>query len=111
MSESEVATMLSLSVEERMRPLERIWDSLATASDHLPLSDAHRALLDERSAEHAKDPGDVMTREAVLAAARVGRRRASFEAHGRTPSAIRIKTRMTAKTENITSHRLLLPVF
>lgn len=70
MSHPDVAEILKLSVEERMRLVDLIWESLATNPSPLPLSDAHRAVLDERVAEHDRNPDDVVTREEVLAEAR-----------------------------------------
>ncbi len=72
MSHADVAEILKLSVEERMRLVELIWESLAANPSARPLSDAQRAVLDERVAEHDRDPDDVVTREAVLAEARRG---------------------------------------
>jgi hypothetical protein len=38
----------------------------------VPLGDAHRAVIDERLAEHERNPDDVVTRAEVLAEARRG---------------------------------------
>ena len=38
----------------------------------VPLSDAHRTAIEERLAEHQRDPDDVISRDEVLAAARRG---------------------------------------
>lgn len=72
MSDTDVAEILKLPVEERMRLVELIWESLAANPSALPLSDAHRALLDERVAEHDRNPDDVVTREEILAEVRRG---------------------------------------
>jgi putative addiction module component (TIGR02574 family) len=72
MSDTDVAEILKLPVEERMRLVELIWESLAANPSALPLSDAHRAVLDERVAEHDRNPDDVATREEILAEARRG---------------------------------------
>ena len=72
MSDTDVAEILKLPVEERLRLLELIWESLAGDPSALPLSDAHRAVLDERVAEHERNPDDVATRDEVLAEARRG---------------------------------------
>jgi putative addiction module component (TIGR02574 family) len=72
MSDADIAEILKLPVEERLRLVELIWDSIATNPSAVPLSDAHRAAIDERLAEHARDPDDVLTRDEVLAAARRG---------------------------------------
>ena len=70
MSDADVAEILKLPVEERMRLVELIWESLAADPSALPLSDAHRAVLDERLAEHERNPDDVATRDEILAEAR-----------------------------------------
>ena len=70
MSDTDVAEILKLPVEERMRLVELIWESLAADTATLPLGDAHRAVLDERLAEHERNPEDVATRDEVLAEAR-----------------------------------------
>jgi putative addiction module component (TIGR02574 family) len=70
MSDTDLAEILKLPVEERMRLVELIWESLAADPAALPLSDAHRAVLDERLAEHERTSDDVATRDEVLAEAR-----------------------------------------
>jgi putative addiction module component (TIGR02574 family) len=70
MSEAEVAEILKLPAEERMRLVELIWESLAEEAASVPLGEAQRAVIDERLAEHARDPDDVVTRDEVLAEAR-----------------------------------------
>ena len=72
MSDTDVAEILKLPAEERMRLVEMIWESLVSDSPSLPLSEAHRTVLDERLAEHERDPDNVATREEVLAEARRG---------------------------------------
>lgn len=49
-----------LPVEERLSLVEDIWDSIAADSAALLLTDAQRAELDRRLAEHEADPGDVV---------------------------------------------------
>jgi putative addiction module component (TIGR02574 family) len=70
MSNADVAEILKLPAEERLRLLELIWESLATQPSDVVLSDAHRAVIDERVAEHELDPKDVVRRDEVLALAR-----------------------------------------
>lgn len=72
MSDSDIAEILKLPVEERLRLVELIWESIAANPSAVPLSDAHRAVIDERLAEHAPDPNDVVSRDEVLAEARRG---------------------------------------
>lgn len=72
MSDADVAKILKLPVEERIRLVELIWESIAANPSAVPLSDAHRAAIDESLAEHERDPGDVLTRDQILAQARRG---------------------------------------
>ena len=70
MGDADVAEILKLPPEERLRLAEVIWASLAAEPSTVPLGDAHRQVLDERLAEHKKDPNDVISRDQVLADAR-----------------------------------------
>jgi putative addiction module component (TIGR02574 family) len=72
MSDAEVAQILKLPVEERLRLVELIWESIAAEPSSVSLADAHRTVIDERLAEHDRDPDDVVTRDQVLAEARRG---------------------------------------
>lgn len=72
MSDTDVAEILKLPAEERLRLVEIIWASLVTESSLVPLGDAHRAMIDERLAEHERNPDDVVSRDEVLAEARRG---------------------------------------
>lgn len=51
-----------LSVEERLALVEELWDSIAAAT---PLTDAQRAELDRRIADHEAHPDDVVSWEDV----------------------------------------------
>ena len=70
MSHADVAQILALPVEERLRLIELIWESLSANAAEIPLSDAHRKILDERLAEHERDPDDVVSLEEALVLAR-----------------------------------------
>jgi putative addiction module component (TIGR02574 family) len=70
MSDADVAEILKLPPEERLRLAEVIWASLAAEPATVPLGDAHRQVLDERLAEHEKSPDDVVSKDQVLADAR-----------------------------------------
>lgn len=72
MSDTDVAEILKLPAEERLRLVEIIWASLVTEPSSVPLGDAHRAIIDERVAEHERNPDDVVSRDDVLAEARRG---------------------------------------
>lgn len=56
MGRIELSTVLEMSISERLRLVEAIWDSIADHPDALPLSDAEREELDRRWAEYVKDP-------------------------------------------------------
>lgn len=51
-----------LSVAERLNLVEELWDSIAAAA---PLTDAQRAELDRRLADHEVNPDDVVSWEDV----------------------------------------------
>jgi putative addiction module component (TIGR02574 family) len=70
MSDADVAEILKLPPEERLRLAEVIWASLAAEPSTVPLGDAHRRVLDERLAEHERSPDDVVSKDQVLADAR-----------------------------------------
>ena len=72
MSDTDVAEILKLPAEERLRLVEIIWASLVTEPSSVPLGDAHRAIIDERLAEQERNPDDVVSRDEVLAEARRG---------------------------------------
>ncbi len=57
----------SLSVPERLTLIEAVWESLEDRQDEIPLSDEHRALLDERIADMEANPGDGLTWEQLMA--------------------------------------------
>lgn len=49
--------MLALPVEDRLRLIEALWDSLdEAATESLPIPDWHKAAVDERLAAHAREP-------------------------------------------------------
>lgn len=70
MSDADVAEILKLPPEERLRLAEVIWASLAAEPSTVPLGDAHRRTLDERLADHERNPDDVVSKDQVLADAR-----------------------------------------
>ena len=70
MSDNDIAEILQLPVEERLRLVQLIWESVAADPSSVPLGEAHRAVIDERLAEHERSPDDVVTRDEVLAEAR-----------------------------------------
>lgn len=70
MSDADLAEILKLPPEERLRLAEVIWASLAAEPSAVPLGDAHRRALDERLADHERNPDDVVSKDQVLADAR-----------------------------------------
>ena len=67
MKQSLVADILELPVAERVRLVEAIWDSIASAPEALPLTDWQREELDRRLAEFEADPDSGSTLEEVFA--------------------------------------------
>jgi len=70
MSDSDIAELLKLPAEEKLRLLELLWESLSASASALPLSDAHHAAIGEALAEHRRAPDDVLTLEQVLSGVR-----------------------------------------
>ncbi|OGA26182.1 MAG: hypothetical protein A3I02_07520 [Betaproteobacteria bacterium RIFCSPLOWO2_02_FULL_67_26] len=70
MSDADVAEILKLPPEERLRLVELIWESLAATPSAVPLGDAHRAAIDEALAEHRRNPNDVLTRDEIFSEVR-----------------------------------------
>jgi putative addiction module component (TIGR02574 family) len=66
MKQSLVADILELSVAERVRLVEAIWDSIAAAPQALPLTEWQRDELDRRLAEFEADPDSGSTLEDVF---------------------------------------------
>ena len=72
MSETDIAEILRLPAEERLRLVEIIWASLVTEPSSVPLGDVHRKMIVERLAEHERNSEDAVSRDVVLAEARRG---------------------------------------
>ncbi len=72
MSDADVAELLKLPTEDRLRLVELLWESLSSSPHTIPLSDAHRAAIDEELADHRRNPEDVLTLEQVLPEVRRG---------------------------------------
>ena len=73
MNDSDVAELLKLPAEEKLRLIELLWESLSASLSALPLSDAHRTAIDEALDEHRQAPDDVLTLEQMLSAVRRAR--------------------------------------
>ncbi|MFH0822598.1 MAG: addiction module protein [Pseudomonadota bacterium] len=64
-----LAEIASLSVDERIRLVESIWDSIASEPDQLELTQARQRELERRLAAHTASPEDVIPWEEVKAQA------------------------------------------
>lgn len=69
---SEIA---SLSVDDRIRLMEAIWDSIAAEPDQLELTEAQKQGLERRLEAHAISPAEVVPWEKVKAQALTRSRR------------------------------------
>ncbi len=65
MSSVPIEELLKLSVAERIQLVEDLWDSIATDADAYPLTEAQKAELDRRLAEHEADPDSALPWEEV----------------------------------------------
>jgi len=61
-----VAEILALPIQERMRLVEAIWDSISVVPEALPLTQWQREELDRRLAEYEADPEAGSTLEDVF---------------------------------------------
>ena len=62
-----VEDILKMSLEERVRLVEVIWDSIAASPESVRLTDWQRRELDRRLAEFESDPDSGSSFEDVLA--------------------------------------------
>jgi putative addiction module component (TIGR02574 family) len=67
MGESDIAKILKLPIEEKLRLIEAIWDSIAANSSAVPLTEAQRDELDRRLDELERDGPSGLPAEEVLA--------------------------------------------
>lgn len=67
-----VEDILQMSIEDRVRLVEVIWDSIAASPESLRLTDWQRQELDRRLNECESDPDSGTTFEEVFARMRVG---------------------------------------
>jgi putative addiction module component (TIGR02574 family) len=72
MSAMPLEEIRSLPVEERLRIVEDIWESIRTDADVLPLTSAQRDELERRLAAHRADPNAGDDLASVLARIRAG---------------------------------------
>ena len=64
-----LAEIILLSVDERLRLVEAIWDSIAAEPDQLDLTGGRRQEVERRLAAHAAAPEKVISWEEVKAQA------------------------------------------
>ena len=65
MSSVSIPEILKLSVAERIRLIEAIWDTIEASPDSLPLTDAQRQELDRRLADHQDHPNEARSWEVI----------------------------------------------
>jgi len=70
MKEGLVAEILELPVEERVRLVEAIWDSISVVPDAIPLTEWQREELDRRLAEYEANPNSGRTMQEVFSGLR-----------------------------------------
>jgi putative addiction module component (TIGR02574 family) len=70
-----LAEIVSLSVDERIRLAEAIWDSIASEPSQLELTEAQQHELERRLAAHTASPEDVAPWEEIKAQALARARR------------------------------------
>lgn len=58
--------ILRLSVDERLRLVQQIWDSIAAESEPPPLSDAQRSEVRRRLEAYRQDPSRVIPADEVF---------------------------------------------
>ena len=60
-----IESFRKLSPNDKVRLVQELWDEVAEEAAHLPLSEAHRQLLDQRLQQHEENPDDVEPWEKV----------------------------------------------
>lgn len=61
MDSAQLEAILKLDVDERLRIVQIIWDSIAASPETVPLTVAERDTMDRLVAEDDADPGDVVS--------------------------------------------------
>lgn len=73
MDAAQLEAILKLDVDERIRIVQIIWDSIAASLEAVPLTAAERDTIDHLVAEDDADPGDVVSWGEAKAMIRRGR--------------------------------------
>lgn len=63
----DVDSIKQLTVAERVRLVQDIWDTLQPTAEELPLTEEQRQLIDRRLEEHCRDPDSAIPWEQVKA--------------------------------------------
>ena len=61
MDVAQIEAILKLDVEERIRIVQLIWDSIADSPESIPLTDAEKVAIDRLVTEDDADPSDVVS--------------------------------------------------
>lgn len=61
MDAAQLEAILKLDVDERIRIVQLIWDSIADSPDSVPLTDAEKETIEKLVAEDDADPAAVMS--------------------------------------------------
>jgi putative addiction module component (TIGR02574 family) len=64
-----IKEITSLSVEDRLKFVEAIWESIAAEPEGLPLTEAQKRELERRIAAHSASPDEAIPWEVVRAEA------------------------------------------
>ncbi len=59
----EIEELRKLSVEEKLRVVEELWDDIGTSGEPFPLPPWHQVEVKRRLAEHEADPSLAISRE------------------------------------------------
>jgi putative addiction module component (TIGR02574 family) len=62
-----LAEIISLSVNDRIRLVQAIWDSISADPEHLELTESQRIELSRRLLDHEKNPSAVISWQQVKA--------------------------------------------
>ena len=65
MGKIDMDSIKRLSVAERVRLVQDIWDTLQPTTEELPLTEEQRQLIDRRLEEHRQDPASAVPWEDV----------------------------------------------
>ena len=65
--------IIVLSIQDRIRLVQAILDSIATEQDHLDLTDSQKQELDRRIDDYEANPDNVLTWEEVKASVKARR--------------------------------------